>query len=54
MTFPSTVFVPGTTITHEWLNAVNDVCVIGPDSDNVSSYRFLNLFLIEDFLKLNL
>lgn len=38
MTFPSTVFVPGTTITHEWLNAVNDACSNTPETVNVTAF----------------
>lgn len=38
MTFPSTVFVPGTTITHQWLNAVNDVCNNTQDYVSVKSF----------------
>lgn len=38
MTFPDTTFVPGTTITSNWLNAVNDTCVSNQDLINARSF----------------
>lgn len=38
MTFPDTTFTQGTTITSNWLNAVNDVCNNNQDFLNVKSF----------------
>lgn len=38
MTFPDTTFTQGTTITSDWLNAVNDVCLDAQGYVSVTSY----------------
>lgn len=48
MTFPDTTFVQGTTITSNWLNAVNDVCENNQDFVSVKSFGAIGDGITDD------